>query len=247
MLLAESLQKNFVVRGTTVTALDDVSVQLRAGRIVCVAGRSGAGKSTLLRCLLGLTQPDRGRVVLDGVELRKMSAAQRRSFSRSVAAVSQDPSASLPPRMRVATLVAEPLRIHEGKSADVEHRVAAALDRVELGPEVLQRFAHELSGGQQQRVAIARAVISAPRFLLADEPTSSLDAVTAMRIAQLLRRLVDDLALGLLVISHDPRLAWHLEADVLQMASGRVIGKHSPEQWLRLSRQRWSERLGTNP
>jgi ABC-type glutathione transport system ATPase component len=244
MLQAAGISKRFATRGRTVTALADVDLQVAAGQIVCVAGRSGAGKSTLLKCLLGLERPDRGEVLLDGAALTHMNAAELLSFRRAVAPIMQDPAASLPPRMRVGMAIAEPLRIQKDRRGDLSQEVGAVLAKVQLEPQVAGRFTHELSGGQQQRVAIARAIIGQPRFVLADEPTSALDVVTAMHIAQLLRGLVDELGLGLLVISHDPLLAWHLGAQVVHFAEGRIIESLPAQAWLDRSRSEWRSATG---
>ncbi len=246
MLVAEKLSKRWHSNGREVVALDQVSLSLSPGEIVCIAGRSGAGKSTLLKCMLGLVAPDNGSVQLDGEDLYSMTPAQRRRFCQAVAPVMQDPAASLPPRMRIAAALSEPLRIQQQMRGPLHQQVTDALCMVELKADIAQRYPHELSGGQQQRVAIARAVIGRPRFILADEPTSALDVVTAMRIAKLLRDLVDRLDLGLLVISHDPKLAWHLGAHVARLEQGRIIERAAADQWMQRARARWATLTGAS-
>ncbi len=242
ILAAQTLCKRYQDGHRSVVALDDVSLEVGAGEIVVVAGRSGAGKSTLLKCLLGLERPDSGTVLLDGEPLSTLDATAEQRYRRTVQPVMQDPGSSLPPRMRIGRLVAEPLRIHRlASGAEIESRVVQALAEVELGPELLSRFPHELSGGQLQRIAIARALIGEPRVLLADEPTSALDVVTGMHVALLLRSLVEKHGLGLVVVTHDAKLAHHLGARVMHMDAGRVTETTSSAQWLGQVRARWEQ------
>lgn len=240
-LRAVDLQRVYTRGERRITALAGVSITVRPGQIVCVAGRSGAGKSTLLRCLLGLERPDAGRILFDDGDVQGFTSEQLRAFRRQVQPVMQDPASSLPPRMTIAQLVGEPLHIHRlARGADVDERIDQQLERVGLGPSLRSRYAHELSGGQQQRVAIARALISEPSVLLADEPTSALDAVTAMHIGELLGKLVADTDVGLLVVSHDPSLALHLGARVMQMAEGRITAEMTATRWHSEQRAQWT-------
>ncbi len=242
MLEAIGLCRTFVARDRVVTALDDVSLKLEEGAVVCVAGRSGAGKSTLLRCLLGLEKPDKGAVRWRGRPLTDLDRAELKGFRRHVQPVMQDPASSLAPRMSVRQQVAEMLEIHGlAKGPALRERVAEQLRLVGLEPELAGRYPHELSGGQQQRVAIARALAGGPSVLLADEPTSALDSVTAMAIARLLRDLVDQVGVGLLAVSHDPALALHLDAPVLRMEDGRVAERLSAARWYSRAREAWRE------
>jgi ABC-type glutathione transport system ATPase component len=220
--------------------VDGVDLDLEAGQVRCVVGSSGSGKSTLLRCLLGLELPDQGEVVWEGTALATMNRSQRLAFRRAVQPVMQDPASSLAPRMRVETQLAEPLRIQRFCAPDrYDEHIARALSMVGLDAGLRRRFPHQLSGGQQQRVAIARAVIVQPAVLLVDEPTSALDAVVAMRVAHLLRQLVDELGLALLAVTHDPTLPYHLGAEVDRMAQGRLVDRISADAWLAEARQRW--------
>ncbi len=239
-LQARGLRRWFGDPAHPVRALDGVDLELKPGEVRCIVGTSGSGKSTLMRCLLGLERPDEGEVRWDDVPLLTMDRGQRLTFRRAVQPVMQDPASSLAPRMRVETQLAEPLRIQGFCPPECyDEHIDRALAKVGLDGDLRRRFPHQLSGGQQQRVAIARAVIVEPAVLLVDEPTSALDAVVAMRVAQLLRQLVDELGLALLVVTHDPTLPWHLGALIDRMEAGRLVERVSAEDWLAEARARW--------
>ncbi len=240
-LQARGLRKVFGRGASAVVALDGVDLDLASGEVRCVVGTSGSGKSTLLRCLLGLETPDEGEVCWQGTALAGMKRQQRLAFRRAVQPVMQDPASSLAPRMRVETQLAEPLRIQQFCPPErYDEHIDRALSRVGLDRALRNRLPHQLSGGQQQRVAIARALIIEPAVLLVDEPTSALDAVVAMRIAHLLRRLVDELGVALLAVTHDPTLPHHLDAVVDRMSQGRLVGRITAQHWLDDARQRWA-------
>lgn len=211
------------------------------GDRICLVGDSGSGKTTLLACMLGLQQPDAGSVTWHGKALTSLDTAGLKAFRRSVQPVFQDPAGSLPPRMRVGALLAEPLRIHRlCARAQEGARIADALTQVELDPALVVRFPHQLSGGQQQRVALARALLLQPSLLLADEPTSALDPLVALAVAGLLRRLVEALGLGLLVVTHDAALPHHLGAQVVPIALGRVGPATDAAAWQARNREAWA-------
>jgi len=220
--------------------LRGVDFALAPGDRVCLVGDSGSGKTSLLRCLLGLQAADRGTVTWQGRELRHLDRRERLAFRRAVQPVFQNPAASLPPRMRVATALLEPLTIHGlAHGSEARQRIEAALRRVELDVSLAERFPHQLSGGQQQRVALARALLLEPRLLLADEPTSALDPVVALAVAGLLRKLCEDLGLGLLVVTHDAALPQHLGARVVRMADGEVGEAMAAAAWAATERAAW--------
>lgn len=232
MLRADNVRFRYPEQRGDAWVLDGISLTVEQGDVICLAGRSGAGKSTLLRCMLGLVRPTEGDVTLDGTSLWAMSRGQQKALRQQVVWVMQDPAASLPPRMKVRDIVAEPLRIHRAPRDEIGERAVASLEAVQLPPSLHDRLPHMLSGGQQQRVAIARALIGGPRFILADEPSSALDAVTAMEIAKLLLDVATQQGAGLLVISHDATFAHHLGADVIELQEGRVAGRHNAAAWL---------------
>lgn len=221
--------------------LRGASLTVAGGRRVCLVGDSGSGKTTLLRCLLGILTPDRGEILWDGKRLDGLDRTGQKAFRRAVQPVLQNPATSLPPRMKVRTLLNEPLTIHGlAQGAEARRRIDQALQRVELDPALGDRYPHQLSGGQQQRVALARALLLEPRLLLADEPTSALDPAASLAVAGLLRRLVDELGLGLLVVTHDPAVPVHLEAEVVRIAHGQVTAHLQARELRELDHELWS-------
>ncbi len=227
--------------------LRSIDLQVGPGERVCVAGPSGAGKSTILRVLLGLLRPDRGSVVVQGRLLSHWLDTDPLGLRRLIQPVFQNPLAALPQRAKVRWMLEEPLKLHaKSLPAADPTAIASALAQVHLDPGVLDRFAHQLSGGQQQRVAIARALLLRPQFLLADEPTSALDPATGLAVAQLLRNLSVQQGLGLLVVTHDPALACHLDASVTHLQAGMLGPKQGAQHWLGAEAAAWQS-LGMAP
>src|SRR5690606_21078182 len=168
-----TLRKGLFAKPYTVRAVDDASLTVRCGETLAVVGESGSGKSTLARILLGLDEPDQGRITLGGKAVGALAPLAR---ARLVQPVFQDPYSSLNPRRPVGDIVARPLALHGAvPAAERRAQVARMLDRVGLPQRVINSFPGQLSGGQRQRVAIARALILRPQLLLCDEPTSALD------------------------------------------------------------------------
>lgn len=219
-------QRGFFGTGTALTAVHDVSLSVAPAEIVALVGESGAGKSTLTRLVLGLTQPDSGRIEFNGRDVTQISAGERRILRRKMHLVFQDPYQSLHPGMRVAQLVAEPLTIAGRETAVAkQQRVMEALTAVGLQPAAhfLSRFPHELSGGQRQRVALARALIGRPRLILADEPTSMLDVSLQNVILRLIDKIRWQYESAVLFITHDLRVAASIADRIAVMKAGQVV------------------------
>jgi ABC-type glutathione transport system ATPase component len=210
-------------RGAATPALDDVSFELRAGDVLALVGESGSGKSTMAKLLARLERPDRGTIRVDGADVL---AGSERAHHRRVQMVFQDPFASLNPARRIRHHLARPLAIHgHVATRDLDTRVEALLTSVGLEPAaaIARRFPHELSGGQRQRVALARALAAEPRLLIADEPTSMLDASLRADLLALLRRLARDRGLGVLFITHDLSSAAAIADHVIVLRRGKVV------------------------
>ncbi len=207
------------------SAVSAVSLELYAGESLGVVGESGCGKSTLVRAALQLLRPDAGRVVWMGQALGDLPKSALRALRRDLQIIFQDPLGSLDPRMTVAQIVAEPLRVH-ARDLDRGARAAeaaAVLRRVGLAPELANRYPHELSGGQCQRVGLARAMILKPRLLICDEPVSALDIPTQQQIVTLLGALKRESGMCLLFVSHNLALVRRLCERVLVLYLGRMM------------------------
>ncbi|NNG02139.1 MAG: ABC transporter ATP-binding protein [Desulfobacteraceae bacterium] len=218
----KGLVKRFEGRGNGVKALDGVDLTLRSGTSLGIVGESGAGKSTILNILLGIDRPSTGTVKYHGCGLDIGNREQMTRFRREVQVVFQDPKTSLNPRMRIGSIVAEPLRSLKIEG-DHAARVAEVLAAVGLDPEVVSRYPHEFSGGQRQRIAIARAIASSPSVLLGDEPVSALDVSVRVQILDLFESLKKLLNLSLVLVSHDLAIIGRLCDEIIVLKNGRVV------------------------
>lgn len=219
------------------TALHPMSLVLERGVNVGIVGGSGSGKSSLVRLLLGLDAPSSGSVTTaDG------AAVTTREWRRRTGVVLQDPSTSLDPRMRVARIVAEPLRGFR-LGGDHRARVTAMLERLGLPAGSEQRFPHEFSGGQRQRIALARALVHEPELLVADEPLSALDVSVRARILELLAELVEERGLTLLMVSHDLGVVQRVSERVLVLEDGHLVEDGPRSEVLSAPRSEAARRL----
>jgi microcin C transport system ATP-binding protein len=207
-----------------VRAVDNVDIAVHEGETVGLVGESGSGKSTMGYALLRLVNAQ-GSIHFDDVNLATLDKKRLRQLRADMQIVFQDPFSSLSPRMTVAEIVAEGLRLHEPSlsRAQRELRVAATLEEVGLASNIGGRYPHEFSGGQRQRVAIARAMVLKPRFVVLDEPTSALDMSVQAQIVDLLQQLQADHQLGYLFISHDLRVVRALAHRIVVLRQGCVV------------------------
>ncbi len=206
--------------------LSGVDLGIWPGEIVGLVGETGSGKTTLARTVVGLVNPRRGRVVLDGLPISALRRSARRAERRRghVQLVFQDPLRSLDPDLTVAEIVAEGLRIRGDADRDeIRRRVTGALEKVGLDAAVLERTPGQISGGQRQRVSIARALAVEPRLLICDEPVSALDASSRNHVLSLLRELRDSLGLPIVIISHDLSSLAGIADRVVVLYRGRIV------------------------
>jgi oligopeptide/dipeptide ABC transporter ATP-binding protein len=206
--------------------LSGVDLDVWPGEIVGLVGETGSGKTTLARTVVGLVNPSRGRVVLDGLPISALRRGARRAERRRghVQLVFQDPLRSLDPDLTVAQIVAEGLRIRgETDRDEIRRRVTGALAKVGLDVTVLERTPGQISGGQRQRVSIARALAVEPRLLICDEPVSALDASTRNHVLRLLDELRTSLGLAIVIISHDLSSLAGIADRIVVLYRGRII------------------------
>ncbi|MGB6116818.1 MAG: ABC transporter ATP-binding protein [Mesorhizobium sp.] len=210
----------------TLTAVDGVDFTIRKGETYALVGESGSGKSTIAKMAVGLLPPSAGSVRIDGIDVwGEKSADAERRMRRRIQMIFQDPYASLNPRLRVNSIIGEPIKAFDlapDKAARL-NRVAELLALVGLDPRDGQKFPHEFSGGQRQRIAIARALASEPEFIVCDEPTSALDVSVQAQVLNLLRDLQQRLGLTYLFISHNLAVVRHVANRVGVLYLGRLV------------------------
>ncbi len=232
--------------GSRVVALDHISLDINAGEIFGLVGESGSGKTTASRLIVGLESPDDGRIQFDGKDILGLKGRARREFTKQVQVIFQDPYQSLNAHFSIFDTVCEPLVIHGvGDRASRRIRVCEALETAELTPpeSYLNRYPHQLSGGQRQRVAIARAMILEPRFLIADEPTSMLDASISFQIFRLLHRLRETFGVTMLFITHSLAAARNLCDRVGVIYRGRLVEQGTARETIMHPRHPYTKAL----
>jgi oligopeptide transport system ATP-binding protein len=232
MVSVKELKKHFpITRGIiiqrqvgAVRAVDGVTFDIYRGETLGLVGESGCGKTTTGRTILQLYRPTAGRVILDGVELTTMNAEALRKMRHRMQMIFQDPFASLNPRMTIARIIGEPIRVHMSISTKERiERVKELLNLVHLNTRFVNRYPHEFSGGQRQRIGIARALASNPEFIVCDEPISSLDVSIQAQIVNLLDDLQEQLELTYLFIAHDLSMVRHICDRVAVMYVGMIV------------------------
>ncbi|MGV2906504.1 ABC transporter ATP-binding protein [Achromobacter sp. AGC25] len=227
MLEVIGLKKHFPVdngRGAKVLrAVDGISLSVPRGQTLSLVGESGCGKSTTGKCLIRLTDPTAGRILLEGEDLAKMNSGQLRAMRQRMQFIFQDPFSSMNPRMRVRDIIGEPLRNFGHGRAAIHDRVTQLLARVSLRPDAADRYPHEFSGGQRQRIVIARALALDPGLIVCDEPVSALDVSVQAQVINLLMDLQRDLGLTYVFISHDLSVVRHISHRVAVMYLGKIV------------------------
>ena len=231
LLEVQNLVKHFPVLGGVfsrpvgwVKAVDDISFHIFEGETFGLVGESGSGKTTAGKTIIRLIEPTKGKIIFDGKDITKLPESKLRPIRREMQIIFQDPYGSLNPRMPIGEIIREPLLVHGiGDRKEQEERVVEIMKLVGLRPEYLRRYPHEFSGGQRQRIGIARAIVLNPKFVVADEPVSALDASIQAQVLNLLLELQQKLALTYLLVAHNLAVVRHVSDRIGVMYLGKLM------------------------
>ncbi len=230
-----------------VKAVDGVSFTIGTGETLGLVGESGCGKTTVGRTLLRLIPATSGEVLFEGKDVYTARGAELKALRRQMQIIFQDPGGSLNPRMRIASIVGEPLLVHglveAGDRELLRHKVEELLERSGMPKYAADRYPHEFSGGQRQRIGIARALALQPRFIICDEPTSALDVSIQAQILNLLTDLQRDFGLSYLFISHDMAVIQHVCRRIAVMYKGKIVEEGTREEILRRPQHPYTQSL----
>jgi oligopeptide/dipeptide ABC transporter ATP-binding protein len=225
LLAVEGLAKRFYLKGQNyVGAVNGISFEIGKGETLGLVGESGSGKTTVGRCLLRLVEPTSGRIRFEGSDITRLTKRELKPLRSRLQMVFQDPFASLNPRRTVRQTVEEPLALQRHAPARAWlGMITEILERVGLGPQYLDRFPIELTASEQQRVGIARALVTSPKLVVLDEPTSTFDPTVREEIMGLLRSLQSSMSVAYLFISHDIMAVERLSHRVAVMYLGHIV------------------------
>ena len=232
LLSVQDLHKHFPIKDGViftrtkgyVHAVDGVSFDIFKGETLGLVGESGCGKSTTGRTILQLQRPTSGKVIFEGRDLASLQGSELRAVRKDLQIIFQDPYACLDPRMSVAQLSGEPMRIHGiTKGDDRIRRTRQLMELVGLNPAFINRFPHEFSGGQRQRIGIARALALEPKLIVCDEPISALDVSVQAQVVNLLEDLQKEMGLTYLFIAHDLSMVRHISNRIAVMYLGVIV------------------------
>jgi len=252
LLSVKDLKTHFPVRSGLlqrvtgyVKAVDGVSFDLGRGETLGLVGESGCGKTTVGRTLLRLIPNSGGSVTFEGKDVFKAQGAEMKALRRDMQIIFQDPAGSLNPRMRIASIVGEPLIVH-GLVKDrrqLRKQVEELLVRCGMPAAAADRYPHEFSGGQRQRIGIARALALEPKFIVCDEPTSALDVSIQAQIINLLTDLQEEFGLSYLFISHDMAVIQHVCKRIAVMYKGKIVETGSRDEILKNPQHKYTQSL----
>lgn len=247
MLKAVGLKKIFyngIFRRKSISAVDNVSFNIKKGESLGLIGESGSGKTTIGKLITRLVEPTGGQVYINGRDIFKLKPSELKKFRQKVQMIFQEPDSALNPRWKIAKSMAEPFKLHRlAPDAEIHKRVRELINIVGLHVEHLNRFPFELSGGQLQRISLARVLALEPELIVADEPTSSLDVSVQAQILCLLKELQQRYKLTILFISHDLNVARRMCDRVAVMYRGTIVEEGSTETVFEKARHPYTRSL----
>ena len=251
ILRVDGISKQFVKKSifdsksSVVKAVDDVTFSLNKGDVLVIAGESGSGKSTIAKLILMATNPDSGRIVFEGEQIKNESKSLKK-IRMQCQMVYQDPYDSINPRMKVGDIISEPLQIHNvGNVLERKKMIMDALKEVKLEPteEIVEKYPHMLSGGQRQRVVIARALVMRPKIIIADEPVSMLDVSIRAEILELMKEIQKKNNISFIYITHDLATARYFGQNIIILYLGKIMEAGSINQVLMRPRHPYTQAL----
>lgn len=208
----------------TVRAVNNLSLDIKRGEILAIAGESGCGKSTLSKAIIRLVEPISGGIIYNGENVYDLKGANLKEFRENVQMIFQNPYASLNPKMKIRDILSEPLIINRKLSkSEIDKILKLKIQQVGLSDKHLEFYPHEFSGGQRQRIAIARALVLSPEFVIADEPVSALDASIQAQIINLIKDLKTEYQMTMMFISHDLNVIRYIADRVGIMYLGELV------------------------
>lgn len=232
LIQAKELKKYFKTSKGDLHAVDGVNLSINKGQTLGVVGESGCGKSTLGRVLLRLIEPTDGEVLFEGENILKYNNRQMLEIRKNMQIIFQDPYASLNPRMTISEIIAEPIKVCKTitNKNDIDDKVHELMEVVGLADRLVNTYPHELDGGRRQRVGIARALSLDPKFIVCDEPVSSLDVSIQAQILNLMMDLQDEMDLTYMFITHDLSVVKHISNEIAVMYLGQCVEKAPSEE-----------------
>lgn len=232
LIETRNLKKYFKTGRGELHAVDDVNMKIVRGTTLGVVGESGCGKSTLGRVVLGLIEATSGEIYYEGENITNCGKRRMKELRKEMQIIFQDPYASLNPRMSVSEIIAEPLIVNGILShrTDIEKRVGELMDTVGIARRLAYAYPHELDGGRRQRVGIARALSVKPKFIVCDEPVSSLDVSIQAQVLNLMMDFQDEFGLTYMFITHDLSVVKHISDEIMAMYLGQCVERASSKE-----------------
>ena len=239
------LKKYFQTPAGPLHAVDDVSIAIQHGQTVGVVGESGCGKSTMGRTILRLLEATSGEVLYNGENILKYNRSQMEQMRKKMQIIFQDPYSSLNPRMSVADIIAEPMKVCKiyPTNKQIYARVNELMDVVGLARRFVNAYPHELDGGRRQRIGIARALAVNPEFIVCDEPVSALDVSIQAQILNLLMDLQENMGLTYMFVTHDLSVVKHISNEIAVMYLGQCVEKAPADELFAAPRHPYTKAL----